>query len=830
MSQIRFLPRRESVISLGIRVGVAIPDGVVWRKPVKALARKILIQWSRPITIVLILVAALGYYWGSSIQLKLSLTDLLPENHPAVIKLNKLTEVVGGIGYLTIVLQAQDGKSHLAVAPEIVRKMKENRDVRSAFYHREQRFFVDRLLYYVDLSQLKELDSNIAKQIQSSRRKVFDLGLWDENEEKKQEEAKPVFGDDLKELAKKSASISPYLVSKDGKHLLVMVKPEFDSMDLKKSEDLIAYTESVLKSTLPPSVTYDLGERYYNKVVETKMIQSDIVFLGLLSVSLIAGILFFYLKSFRGMLLIFIPVMVGMGLTVGLAKLAIGHINIITGFLMGIVSGLGVDYGIHLLLRLRLEKKEPSSQDPDPVWRTLVSSGHSVFVGAVAAAFAFYLLCFSSFRAFSEFGFICGTGICAVLVCHLVCFSALAKWMRLEASSQETTQKPSRFTLPVLPLPKGLVTGALVSAILIVVGTQVGFEYDFDKLMKHSEKLEAVGQLIDVIYDRSSAPSAFSASTKEEALQVEKVFKDKYMPKLVSELISGASIVPEDQIEKQKVLQNIHRQISGLKDRWLTGALDVPAQTIRDWVQAKPFTFTDIPPHVQDSLRGTKNAGYLMYFYPAIKLNDANRVHRYADMIRDIEKQFPELLTGSDAVVFSDILQLIARDGAAILLVIFISVGLFIWINVRKWSDTLLSYLPLIIALPVGMGIMVIFGVKFNIFNIAIIPTFVAMGIDVPIHLVHRTREIGSGYKAARDLAASINLALITAGIGFGVLVFARAGVLRSLGWISLLATLAIWWVGLFLLPAYLERFHRGEGHVTNDEETADRQQEPLTT
>jgi predicted RND superfamily exporter protein len=272
--------------------------------------------------------------------------------------------------------------------------------------------------------------------------------------------------------------------------------------------------------------------------------------------------------------------------------------------------------------------------------------------------------------------------------------------------------------------------------------------------------------------------------------------------------------VPDQQKEKKVVLLRIRDQIKNIKDKWIEQALDVPGKAVRDWVDAMPFTFNDLPSHLQDALRGTKQSGYLIYFYPAVSLNDLHSVQTYARMINTIEERFPKLLTGSDAVVFNDILELINHDGKLILLVIFLSVGVFIWINVRKWSDTLLSYLPLLIALPVGMGLMALFDVKFNIFNIAIIPTFVAMGIDVPIHIVHRTREIGSGFKAARDLAASINLALVTAGAGFGVLVFARAGVLKSLGWISLLATAAIWWVGLFLLPAYLEKFHKGRTHA----------------
>lgn len=781
----------------------------------KSFARKLLTQWSPALTALFFVLGVIGFYLGSSIDLKLSLTDLLPDKHPAVVKLEKLTEVVGGVGYLTIVLRAEDGVSHLKVAPVLVEELKSNKDIRSVFYHREQRFFVDRLLYYLETDKLKDLDKSIDTQMTSLRRKAFDIGLWDEDEKKPEEEEKPVFADDVRKLAQKSASISQYLISADKKHLLVMVKPDFDSTDLAKTEALVNSTRAIVETKLPSNVTYEFAERYYNKIVETSMIKTDIFVLGGLSIVGIALIIFLYLKSFTGMLLIFIPVSFGMGITVGLAELVIGHINIVTGFLMGIVSGLGVDYGIHLLLRLRLEKHDPSSHDPDPVWRTLRSSGHSVFVGAVAAAFAFYLLCFSDFRAFSEFGFICGTGIVAVLVCHLACFSALSRMFALANNPGGNPQDwAKKSPLPVLSIPSGLTAGIAITLALIGMGMFVGFEYDFDKLMRHSKKMEDLAHLVDRIYDRNSAPSAFSAATKDEAVAVEKVFKDKYIPNTVSELVSGATIVPEDQETKQKILLSIKKKIAPLKNRWIEKALDVPGKVVRDWVDAKPFTFADLPPHVQDALRGTKQSGFLLYFYPAIKLNDARNVKTYANMIRHIEREFPNLLTGSDAVVFADILDLIARDGAVILIVIFFAVGLFVWANVRKPTDTLLSYLPLLISLPVGMGLMLIFGIKFNIFNISIIPTFVAMGIDVPIHIVHRARETGSGYRAARDLAASINLALLTAGVGFGVLIFARAGVLKSLGWISLLATAAIWWVGLFLLPAYLERYHKGEGHI----------------
>jgi predicted RND superfamily exporter protein len=386
----------------------------------------------------------------------------------------------------------------------------------------------------------------------------------------------------------------------------------------------------------------------------------------------------------------------------------------------------------------------------------------------------------------------------------ILSFSALAKFFKAD---QLPIPKPlfGDRPFPMIPVPRGLALACAGTAVVMLLATQVHFQYDFEKMMKHSSQMEETSHLIDEIYQRSAVPSALSVQTKLEALEVEKAIKDKYMPSLVAEVLSGASIVPENQSEKEAIIERIRTQLAPIKDRWIEKSLGVPAAAVRNWVNAKPFKFQDMPLHLQDALRGTKNEGYLLYVYPSVPLGDAVNIAKYAGMLKAIEAQFPDLLMGSDAVIFSDILDLIRRDGSIILVVIFLSVGFFIWLNTRRLGDTVASYAPLLLALIVGMGLMAIFGVPFNILNITIIPSFVALGIDVPIHLVHRAHETGSGFKAARDMAPSINLAIGTSAIGFGILIFARAGVLRSLGEIALLGTIAIWWVGLFLLAAVLE-------------------------
>lgn len=181
-------------------------------------------------------------------------------------------------------------------------------------------------------------------------------------------------------------------------------------------------------------------------------------------------------------------------------------------------------------------------------------------------------------------------------------------------------------------------------------------------------------------------------------------------------------------------------------------------------------------------------------------------------MINEVGVKFPNTLVGSDAGIFNDILELIKRDGLVLLSLIFVFVGVFIFVTLRSFKEAFYCYVPFLLSMPVFIGMMGITGVKFNIFNVALLPAFIAVGIEIPIQLMQRTREIHSGFRAVRDIAVSLQLSLLTTAIGFGTLVFTRAGVLKSLGTISLMATAAIWIVGVFLQPAILERVFRESG------------------
>jgi hypothetical protein len=90
--------------------------------------------------------------------------------------------------------------------------------------------------------------------------------------------------------------------------------------------------------------------------------------------------------------------------------------------------------------------------------------------------------------------------------------------------------------------------------------------------------------------------------------------------------------------------------------------------------------------------------------------------------------------------------------------------------------------------------------------------TFVGIGVDYGIHLVHRCAahgEEGERIDAVAHLGPVILVAALTTLFGFGTLVTSSYPPLRLLGLVSTVAIVALGAASLFVLPALLLRPRR---------------------
>ena len=101
--------------------------------------------------------------------------------------------------------------------------------------------------------------------------------------------------------------------------------------------------------------------------------------------------------------------------------------------------------------------------------------------------------------------------------------------------------------------------------------------------------------------------------------------------------------------------------------------------------------------------------------------------------------------SSSASIVFSDMLRLMLRDSPLAIGVTLTVVFLIVLIDFKRLRPALLVMFPLLCGGIWMCGVMYVFGMKLNFYNMVALPTIIGMGIDNGVHLYHRYREEGPG-------------------------------------------------------------------------------------
>jgi len=122
-----------------------------------------------------------------------------------------------------------------------------------------------------------------------------------------------------------------------------------------------------------------------------------------------------------------------------------------------------------------------------------------------------------------------------------------------------------------------------------------------------------------------------------------------------------------------------------------------------------------------------------------------------------------------------------------------------------RW--TIIALLPLVVGLVVTFGIMMIFDIRLNFYNLVVLPAILGIGEDNGVHVASRYIEEGrqSMWKVLKSTGQHISVGSMTTMLGFMGLLFTTHPGLYSIG---LLATIGIGMTlltALILLPAIIQ-------------------------
>jgi predicted exporter/lauroyl/myristoyl acyltransferase len=127
-----------------------------------------------------------------------------------------------------------------------------------------------------------------------------------------------------------------------------------------------------------------------------------------------------------------------------------------------------------------------------------------------------------------------------------------------------------------------------------------------------------------------------------------------------------------------------------------------------------------------------------------------------------------------------------------------------VFIAFRSWRLSLLSLMPTAFGIIWAAGVLALAGIPLDLFALFAVVTFVGIGVDYGVHMVHRYRERGDSRRAVEELSPVILVAGAITLLGYGTLITSSYPPLRSIGLVSSISVLMLAGASLFVLPAIL--------------------------
>jgi len=794
---------------------------------------------------VLIVSVALALFAGSyaiKLQVDTDIANLLPPTHPSVEALNRLQETAGGETQMQVAIKSPSFEANVAFADTLAERALEmyypRRDFnyfRRAEFRRETEFLKDNALYLATMNELEEIIDFLEEEIEIARQEAnpFFVDFMDDFDDEEEERDIDRFMDSYDQMVP-----STYPVNEDSTLAILTLYPTGSRSDIRYLEDMFEefgqLIESLQPATFHPEMEVQFGGRLKRHLNELESIMDDVYnsfATGISSVILLV-LLYFSIKKYINyrrsdrrlqkhslfshmirapipVLVIGIPLIISLMWTFGITYWHLGVLNTMTSVLFVILFGLGIDYGIHNYARY-IEFRASGNSVEDSVLQAYEKTGTAIVVSAVTTALALFILMFADFRGFSEFGFIAGTGILFALFCMLFVLPAMLSiferwnWILLPPRSEKVVLKQ---LIRRFPYARSIVTfGILTAVVVTALSGNLRFEYDFGKLEPEFEEYREFREFTRGVDEPGSGrnPAFIIADSDDDVFELLEIIRERKRENpetMIRDVEAIQERFPPRQDMIDEKLDKIATVRQLLQNPFLVDQEDENLDLLRRSSQTTEALTEDQIPDFLLNRFTTRDGeiGRFIIIYPESGLSDGLRSiafkNELSDLVVDSGRTY---YAGSTSIVAASMLELMRTESPYMVIATFFVVFLCIYFSFRSFRWSMIALIPLIIGLLWLFGLMMIFGLKFNFYNLVVLPAILGIGCDNGVHLAHRYRD--EGRKSMWDVLSStgqhITMGSFTTMLGFAGLLFTNHPGLQSIG------VMAVVGIGMTLVSA----------------------------
>jgi len=783
----------------------------------ESLSRK-LTQFSvrRPwlVTAFFAFLFAIGVLASTRLELRLNYMELLPEDSPMVQDLKWVSKKAGTEGYLVVALSGGTRDERVQFAPELLAALEALPEIRYAEYGNDTDFFRKHSGALMPLADVERIAKDLEEKVKRGVEDSMDLGLDDEAPKKgvTDEDIEKVFADYDKALP------AEILESKDKSELYVLAKPALASTGVEDVTRLIDGSQRVAMQAVEksgkPFVIGVGGPAVFMKAFNDGM-QKDLQRISIVAVGLALFLLLVATRRPFASLFILIPIAGAISCALGVAAFTIGHLNIISSLLVAILLGLGVEFGIHLILRTN-EARVHLPLD-EALLEAVPETMAGAFSGAITNSAAFLVLIFASFSAYRQFGFIAAVGI---LLSWLFTYSLLpalivvterflpGSVIRAGVETHTRFLPPKAFSWFILiALPVAGVLGAWALP-------RVGLERSFSALNGDMAP-DPVGNRAAGSMQTTMTPAFIWVRSVDDARKLEKIFEDlKKEDKnprgsIIEGTASLARALVTDWDKRGPLLDSIRRSIRKMPDsiwdkhRARLLEFEAAAATV-------PLKIDDLPESVRRKFAPLDNDGTFVLFTPTRSVDDAQELDDYVEKMEMAVKRAAE--QGVQTKVMSEnriavhIFRQVFADAPFIAWsATLVALGV-LFLLLRNVRETLIVFAPLALGMLTMVLGMYLLKVKLNFINMCVIPSIFTVAIDNAVHLYHRYAKEGKAAMPAilGNTGVAILMASLVNAAGYVPMLMAKFFGLRSLGIVASLGMLGMVLATVAWFPAIL--------------------------